>query len=77
MAAQVPVVSTTIGAEGLEVRNGETIRIADRPEDFAEHCLELLSDAAAARSLAAAAWKMVSACYSWDVASRVFERFLL
>jgi len=77
MAAQVPVVSTTIGAEGLELRPGETIRIADSPEDFAEHCLELLSDSAAARCLTEAARKLVSACYSWEVASREFERLLL
>ena len=76
MAAQVPVVSTTIGAEGLQVRHGETIRIADSPEDFAEHCLELLADPAAARRLAAAAWNLVSACHSWEAASLSFERLL-
>lgn len=76
MAARLPVVSTTIGAEGLDLKHGETIRIADSPQDFAGHCLDLLDDAAAARSLADAAWEMVSACYSWEMASRQFERLL-
>lgn len=77
MAAQVPVVSTTIGAEGLDVRNGETIRIADSPEDFADHCLELLADSSAGHSMTAAAWEMVSSCYSWEAASEAFERVLM
>ena len=77
MAAQVPVVSTTIGAEGLDVRNGETIRIADSPEDFADHCLELLADPAARNNIASAAWEMVSSCYSWEAASLAFERLLM
>jgi len=33
MAAKVPVVSTTVGAEGLEFADGETIAIADRPRN--------------------------------------------
>jgi len=76
MAAQVPVISTSIGAEGLDVRHGETIWIADSPEDFADHCLELLADSSAGRSMTEAAWEMVSSCYSWEVVSREFEGLL-
>jgi len=77
MAAQVPVVSTTIGAEGLDVRNGETIRIADSPEDFADHCLELLADPAACNNIASVAWEMVATRYSWEAVSVAFERVLM
>src|SRR5207253_7221717 len=42
MAARIPVVSTSIGAEGLTVDPTRDIRIADRPEDFAARCIELL-----------------------------------
>ncbi len=76
MAAGIPVVSTTIGAEGLEVRSGENIRIADAPEDFAEHCIQLLADAVSRRAIADRAWEMVSACYSWEVVSQKFEQLL-
>jgi polysaccharide biosynthesis protein PslH len=76
MAARLPVVSTTVGAEGLDVRDGENIALADSPEDFAEHCGALLSDAEARRKQAQAAWEMVAACYSWDVAARRFEQLL-
>ena len=44
MAAGVPVVSTAVGAEGLPVHHPDQIRLADRPEDFADECIRLLSD---------------------------------
>jgi GT2 family glycosyltransferase len=40
----VPVVSTTIGAEGLETRGLEAIDVADDPEQFAERVAVLLTD---------------------------------
>jgi polysaccharide biosynthesis protein PslH len=76
MAARIPVVSTTIGAEGLDVRDGENIAIADSAASFAERCLDLLDNADARRTQCQAAWEMVSACYSWDVAARKFEQLL-
>jgi sugar transferase (PEP-CTERM/EpsH1 system associated) len=76
MAARIPVVSTTIGAEGLDVRDGENIWIADTPEDFADRCVELLADGGARRAIADRAWEMVSTCYSWEVVSRKFEQLL-
>lgn len=39
MALGKSVVSTTIGAEGIEVTSGKDIIIADRPEEFAENVL--------------------------------------
>ncbi len=76
MAAKVPVVSTTVGAEGLDVRDGENIALADSPEAFAERCLALLGCAEARRKQSETAWEMVSACYSWEVVARKFESLL-
>lgn len=76
MAAKIPVVSTSVGAEGLDVRDGETIAIADSPERFADRCLALLEDLDARERMAAQAWEMIAACYSWEVVSRQFEQLL-
>jgi glycosyltransferase involved in cell wall biosynthesis len=76
MAAKIPVVSTTIGAEGLTAHPPEDIRMADTPEVFAGQCLELLADPAARARLATAAWEMVNANFSWDQVSRAFERVM-
>jgi glycosyltransferase involved in cell wall biosynthesis len=43
-----PVVSTTIGAEGIELRDGEEILLRDDPGSFAEACIRLLTDHALA-----------------------------
>lgn len=52
LAHRRPVVSTTIGAEGLSLHDETHLLIADRPRHFAEHCLRLIGDAALAHRLA-------------------------
>ncbi|MEO8128684.1 MAG: glycosyltransferase family 4 protein [Bryobacteraceae bacterium] len=76
MAARVPVVSTTIGAEGLAMNPPDDIRLADNPQEFAAECLELLADDKLRTGIAHAAWDMVSTRFSWDSVSRCFERIL-
>ena len=76
MAARIPVVSTTIGAEGLEVRNGENLHIADTPETFAARCLDLLEQPAERERLANAAWQMVDKSFSWERVAKEFEGLL-
>lgn len=46
MAAGIPVVSTSIGVEGMNLVNGKNILIADTPQDFANAVIRLISDAA-------------------------------
>jgi glycosyltransferase involved in cell wall biosynthesis len=77
MAARVPVVSTTVGAEGLAYRDGHDIAIADSPEAFANACVDLLANDARRASLSQAAWQMVADRFSWDQVSREFEEILV
>lgn len=77
MAAGVPVVSTTIGAEGLPVEPGSQILIADDPASFADACLRLMEDPAACARMAEAAREMVAARFSWEAVSLEFERLVL
>ena len=74
MAAGAPVVSTTIGAEGLDARHGENILIADTPESFASECLRLLKNADERKAMSDTALKLVTDHYSWEAATRIFER---
>jgi glycosyltransferase involved in cell wall biosynthesis len=73
MAAQTPVVSTTIGAEGLDIHPQRDIRIADTPEAFAAECIALLNDPALARSQALEACRLVSGSFDWENVARQFE----
>jgi glycosyltransferase involved in cell wall biosynthesis len=76
MAAGVPVVSTTVGAEGLDVSKGDNIRLADTPESFAAACLDLMDNAAERERQAATALELVQTKYSWDQITLQFEGML-
>jgi glycosyltransferase involved in cell wall biosynthesis len=60
----LPVVSTTIGAEGLEVTPGSEIIIADGAEAFAEQCLRIWTDDVLRRRIAAAGRELWRRKYS-------------
>lgn len=65
MAAGAPVVSTTVGAEGLEVTDGHDIFIADTPQAFAAAVLRLLGDLPQRRALQDTARRLVETRYDW------------
>jgi len=70
MACARPIVTTSLGVEGIPVRDGEHLLLADDPQTFAASVLELLRDQAAggerSRSLGAAARTFVEKQFSWD-----------
>jgi polysaccharide biosynthesis protein PslH len=76
MAEGKAVVSTTIGAEGLPVKNEQNIIIADKPEDFAARVVTLLRDASKRHTLGGAARKLVEENYSWKSVARQFAEVL-
>jgi glycosyltransferase involved in cell wall biosynthesis len=70
------IVSTTIGAEGLPVRHGEEILLADSPDDFAKSVVAVLGDAAERRRLGNAARELVEVKYSWASVAKEFAAAL-
>jgi glycosyltransferase involved in cell wall biosynthesis len=75
-ACGVPVVSTPLGAEGLDFTEGEEILLAAGAEEFADAVARLLADADARRSQAAAARRRVERQYGWNEIGRRFAREL-
>lgn len=73
MAMAKPVVSTTIGAEGLPVTDGANVMLADDPATFAARVIGLLQAPAERRRIGAAARSLVVEHYTWDVAARRFS----
>ena len=65
MAMEKPIVSTTIGAEGLPVNDGDELRIADTPEAFAAAVSDLLRDSGEAKSMGQRAASVVRAKFGW------------
>ncbi len=66
MALGRPVISTTIGCEGLDVRDGVHIFIADSPEEFAAKTAQLLTDVNLYQCMATNARDLVVHHYDWD-----------
>lgn len=70
MAQGIPMVSTTLGAEGIRVVHGRHILLADTPEAFAAATLRLLTDHRLGASLAASARALVEGAYDARSAAR-------
>jgi polysaccharide biosynthesis protein PslH len=77
MASGVPVVSTTLGAEGLALRHGEHLLIADSDPEFAQAVVRILQDKTLAKSLAERATAHVSAHFGTETIARQFEAICL
>ena len=66
MAMGLPVVSTTVGAEGIDVRDGENIVLADGADAFADAVVRVLADVELAQRVAAGGRRLMEAHYSWE-----------
>jgi polysaccharide biosynthesis protein PslH len=75
MAAGKAVVSTTVGAEGLDLHPGRDIVLADAPALFAESVVKLLRDRALRKRYEAAAAGL-AVCYDWPSVGERFEAVL-
>lgn len=76
----VPVISTTIGAEGIETRPGENILLADEPDAFAKAVVQVLTDPELAQRLRENGRHWVETHYNWrivyDQVDDIYERLL-
>lgn len=71
-----PVVSTSIGAEGLEVTDGVHLLLGDTPEAFARACLEMLEKPALAAELVKAGQQLHRESYSLDRLEKCYDATL-
>ncbi|MFN8051061.1 MAG: glycosyltransferase family 4 protein [Acidimicrobiales bacterium] len=66
LANRLPMVSTAIGCEGIDVVHGEHLLIADHPVEFAAACVRLVRDPAARASLIDAGQQRYLEHYRWS-----------
>ena len=76
LAMSRPVVSTTLGAEGIGVTAGRDVLLADSPATFATAVGRLLDDPALGRRLGEAGRNLVEQSYSWETVAGHLERFI-
>jgi glycosyltransferase involved in cell wall biosynthesis len=72
----VPTVSTSIGAEGLELIDDEHILLADTPEQFAAQVVRLANDPDLQERLRLSGRQFVEHHYSWQAVGRQLQHYL-
>lgn len=76
MSAGIPVVTTSIGCEGLQVEDGQHLLIADSEEGFATKVNQLLEDGSFRTKLSKTARSLVEDRYSWPSIVAEYEKEL-
>jgi polysaccharide biosynthesis protein PslH len=67
------MVSTSLGCEGVDVRDGEHLLIGDGAESFASKVIELFDDPARGEELGRAGRRLIERAYPWDLVGRRME----
>jgi glycosyltransferase involved in cell wall biosynthesis len=73
-ARAMPVVTTTIGLEGIQAHPGKDVLVADDPNDFAGAVVQLLNDRALQDQLAVNGRHLAESIYDWHVILRDMEK---
>lgn len=76
LALGTPVVSTSKGAEGLDVIDGEHLLLADTPDAFAAAVLRVMNDCVLRARLAANGRRLIERHYTWDRIGDELEQVL-
>jgi len=74
MITGTPVVATTLAAEGLDLRSGRDVLIADTTSGLATASVKLLKDQELQQKLGMAGQKIVRQGYSWDTIAQSLDK---
>ena len=77
MAAKLPVVSTSVGAQGLALFGNDAITLADRPDDFVQSIVRLLQNPLLSAEQARQAHRIVQDHFSWQTLGNQYTKFCL
>jgi glycosyltransferase involved in cell wall biosynthesis len=74
MASALPVVTTSVGAEGLGVKDENEAFIKDNLEDLSKACVKILKDKSVAQKLGNAGRNFVKQNYTWEVSAGKLDK---
>lgn len=74
MAAGLPVVTTSIGIEGIKAKKNEVVIVADDKDQFADQVIKLLGSKAQRQKLSKSAREVVKRFYDWPEISKKLEK---
>jgi glycosyltransferase involved in cell wall biosynthesis len=72
-ARATPVVTTTVGLEGIQAEPGKDVLVADSPHDFADAVCRVLDDKALQMQLSTNGRLLVESKYDWHVTLKALE----
>jgi glycosyltransferase involved in cell wall biosynthesis len=73
-ARAAPVVTTTVGLEGIDACPGEDVLVADSPEEFAGSVIKLMQDKELQQKLSTNGRRLVEEKYDWQVVLGELDR---
>jgi len=73
MASSLPVVTTSVGAEGLGLEDGKQAIIKNDYEDLVESAIEVLKDKKLAKRLGVSGKKFVQENYTWQKSAELLD----
>lgn len=73
-AAGVPVISTPLGCEGIDIESGREVLLAESPEDFIAGALRMAEHPEDSAALARRARQLVESRYTWSAIAAELER---
>ncbi len=74
LAFGLPVVSTTLGCEGIALENGRHIMIADTPDEFARAVMQLLDNRSLADEIGLTGRNLIESVYDYRVACQPLDK---
>jgi polysaccharide biosynthesis protein PslH len=76
LAIGVPVITTSIGCEGIKVEHGKDLLIADTPQDFAHALIRLFQEEELPKKLSTFGRHLVENEYSWEIVYQQLENLV-
>ena len=73
-ARGMPLVTTTVGLEGIDAQDGEEVIVRDDPASFAQAVIELLRDPESQAKLALAGRSLAEEKYDWKIALKSMDK---
>jgi glycosyltransferase involved in cell wall biosynthesis len=73
LAQELPMVTTSLGCEGIAVKSGQHLLIANTPQEFAQAVLRLLDDRQLANTLGKNGRQLIQSTYDYREACRLID----
>lgn len=75
LAAGLPIISTRTGIEGLDLADNRTVLLAEKPEEFADNVISILSDKEKFNRIQKNAYTLVREKYNWEKIAQQLEQY--